>query len=217
MSADIFTSKIELAKHLRQIRKTVYMTSGGFDPMHVGHLRCIQETVKKARADGGVVVVIVNDDAFLMRKKGYSFMPHEERMEIIGGIEGVDFVTGWDDGSQTVTGAIEILRPHYFTKGGDRDASANVPEFDLCEKINCKVLFNVGGGKIQSSSTLVNSAKEHLTTAIDALDTLYPDVGEPEDFVPWQCDDARDDARKARGYLEDIVDGCTNDYGVCNE
>ena len=87
-------------------------------------------------------------------------MPHNERMEIVAGIEGVDYVLGWDDGTQTVTGAIEALKPQYFTKGGDRDSAQNVPEFELCEKIECKVIFNVGGGKIRSSSDLAKLAKE---------------------------------------------------------
>ena len=123
--------------------------------MHVGHLRCLRSTYTLASSNNGVVVVIVNDDGFLLRKKGYAFMPIDERMEIIDGVKGVDVVTTWDDMSQTVTGAIDIIRPNFFTKGGDRTGASNVPEFDLCEKINCEVIFGVGGGKIQSSSSLV--------------------------------------------------------------
>ncbi len=147
--------------------RDIYVTSGGFDPMHVGHLRCIQGTVQLAddsnNWDRGIVIVIVNGDGFLERKKGYAFMPHEERMEIIAGIEGVDYVVGWDDGSQTVTGAIDIIRPNYFTKGGDRVDADTVPEFRLCGDIGCKVIFNVGGGKVQSSSELVDFASRHTT------------------------------------------------------
>jgi len=140
------------------------MTSGGFDPLHIGHARCILETGNLANSpsrhhvgDRGLVVVVVNGDGFLYRKKGYAFMNETERMEIIDSLKGVDFVTSWDDGGQTVTGAIELLRPSYFTKGGDRNSSQNVPEFDMCEKIGCKVLFNIGGDKIQSSSELVGN------------------------------------------------------------
>jgi D-beta-D-heptose 7-phosphate kinase/D-beta-D-heptose 1-phosphate adenosyltransferase len=86
-------------------------------------------------------------------------MPEAERIEIIAGVGGVDYVVPWDDGSQTVVGALEVLRPDVFTKGGDRDAAANVPEFDLCDSIGCKVLFGIGGGKIQSSSDLVKSIR----------------------------------------------------------
>ena len=154
----------ELVIELKGMGFPVYCTSGGFDPLHVGHLRCIQHTANmcqggpKGRGETGIFVVIVNGDGFLYRKKGYAFMPHHERMEIVAGIEGVDYVLGWDDGTQTVTGAIETLKPKYFTKGGDRDSAANVPEFDLCEEIGCTVMFNIGGGKIRSSSELAKAA-----------------------------------------------------------
>ena len=139
--------------------RTCVVTSGGFDPMHVGHLRCLQNSAEIARQNKVQLVVIVNGDGFLHRKKGFAFMPEAERAEIIAGIAGVDAVVLWDDGTQFVTGALEILRPIIFTKGGDRDSAANVPEFDLCEKIGCKVMFGVGGGKVQSSSDLVKAAR----------------------------------------------------------
>lgn len=139
--------------------KGCVVTSGGFDPMHVGHLRCLQESAIIASAHSLPLVVIVNGDGFLMRKKGFAFMPHDERMEIIAGVRGVDFVVGWDDGSQTVTGAVGILHPLIFTKGGDRDSEQNVPEFVLCKEIGCHVYFGVGGGKIQSSSDLVKAVR----------------------------------------------------------
>ena len=137
------------------------VTSGGFDPMHVGHLRCLIESSEIAQKAGKRtrLAVIVNGDGFLLRKKGYAFMPENERMEIIAGVRGVDYVVPWDDGGQTVTGALAILKPFAFTKGGDRDAASNVPEFDLCEQMGTQVIFNVGGGKIQSSSTLVDAMK----------------------------------------------------------
>ena len=154
----IYDSIQELKRELDRLGFDIYVTSGGFDPLHVGHLRCIQDGAEMAqRAADGVLVVIVNDDGFLERKKGYSFMPCEERMEIIAGIEGVDYVVRWDDSSQTVVGALEILEPQYFLKGGDRDNRGNVPEFDVCKELDCKVVFNVGGGKIQSSSKLVQN------------------------------------------------------------
>ena len=147
-------------RKFKKLGGKIYLTSGGFDPLHVGHLRCIQATVKLAENDtNAVVIIIVNDDGFLIRKKGYAFMPIAERMEIIAGIHGVDAVTTWDDGGQTVTGAIALLEPDYFTKGGDRTDSSNVPEFKICQDINCKIIFGVGGLKIQSSSNLVNNMK----------------------------------------------------------
>ena len=68
----------------------VYMTSGGFDPLHVGHLRCIQGTADLAEQHNGKVLVLVNGDQFLIDKKGQPFMEIEERLEIVAGLRGVD-------------------------------------------------------------------------------------------------------------------------------
>jgi len=159
--AEIFESVEDLRTHADIYNERLIVTSGGFDPMHVGHLRCLIESADLAREAGGKtrLAVIVNGDGFLLRKKGYAFMPEAERMEIIAGVKGVDYVVPWDDGSQTVTEALRVLKPFAFTKGCDRDAATNVPEFDLCEEMGTQVIFNVGGGKIQSSSTLVNALK----------------------------------------------------------
>lgn len=139
----------------------VYMTSGGFDPLHVGHLRCILATVDMAEKDGGYVAIIVNGDSFLERKKGKPFMKAAERAEIIAGIRGVDAAIIWDDGGQTVIGAIAELRPDFFTKGGDRAAPEDIPEWDICTEVGCQVIFNVGGGKVQSSSWLIEGVENN--------------------------------------------------------
>lgn len=93
-------------------------------------------------------------------------MPLKERMEIIDAIEGVDYVVPWETGGdQTVCGALEILRPQYFTKGGDRTDFTNIPEWDVCKKLNCEIIANVGfGGKVQSSSDLVGRMKKNEST-----------------------------------------------------
>jgi len=137
----------------------IVMTSGGFDPMHVGHLRCILESSKIAHDNGYKLVVVVNGDGFLSRKKGYAFMDVAERMEITDGVKGVDYVTTWDDGSQVVSGAVLQLRPSIFTKGGDRTDRSNIPEYYVCESVGCDVITGVGGGKIQSSSDLIAKVK----------------------------------------------------------
>ena len=156
----------------RSNQRPIYMTSGGFDPLHIGHVRCIKATVARAQNKDihpwqmkGIVVVVVNADSFLQRKKGYAFMPLEERMEIIDAIDGVDYVVSWEtDGDQTVCGAIEILKPTYFTKGGDRFDASTIPEWDICQKINCEIITGVGvGGKVQSSSALVERAMQYET------------------------------------------------------
>lgn len=156
----IFKNVHELRAYCDANNEELVVTSGGFDPMHVGHLRCLQGSAVIAECTLNTkLAVIVNDDGFLLRKKGYAFQPIAERLEIIAGVEGVDYVVPWDDGSQEVTNALEVLRPIAFTKGGDRDRAENVPEFDLCKRIDCQVYFGVGGGKIQSSSTLVDKIK----------------------------------------------------------
>ena len=147
--------------------RDIILTSGGFDPLHVGHLRCIKATASFAKnaktfakANQPLVVVLVNCDDFLKAKKGYAFMPLQDRMEIINGIAGVDVVLPWryvnDD--FTVVKAINTLRPKYFTKGGDRNNSTNIPEWEICQQVGCKVLTGMGGEKIRSSSELVEAA-----------------------------------------------------------
>lgn len=153
----------ELIEELEELRDhspfqgtKIVATSGGFAPIHIGHIRCIQESASIAAHQYGVLIVIVNGDGFLTHKKGKVFMPLEERMEIVDALRGVDYTVGWDDGSQTVVGALELIRPTVFAKGGDRSSSKVVPEFDICEKIGCRVVFGVGGkDKIQSSSNLI--------------------------------------------------------------
>jgi bifunctional ADP-heptose synthase (sugar kinase/adenylyltransferase) len=155
----------DLIQELEGKDVAIYATSGGFDPLHIGHLRCLQAThylsMDTVRSGGksGVVVVFVNGDGFLYRKKGYAFMPLQERMEIISGLSCVDYIVPWDDGTQTVIGAIEQLKPSYFCKGGDRDDPKVIPEWEVCQRVGTQVLFGVGGTKVQSSSKLVEKAE----------------------------------------------------------
>lgn len=133
--------------------KTI-MVSGGFDPIHVGHVRMILDASRY-----GNVIVVANSDDWLMRKKGYVFMPWEERAEIISSIRGVISVERVDDSDNSVCEAIERLRPDYFANGGDRKIG-NTPEVDLCSKLGINLIWNVGGEKIQSSSDLVAATKQ---------------------------------------------------------
>lgn len=131
--------------------KTI-MVSGGFDPLHIGHLRMIKEA-----AQHGKVIVVVNSDAWLLRKKGFIFMPFEERKEIIEGYAEVDRVEAVDDSDGTVCEALWRVKPTYFANGGDR-TSNNTPEMRVCEQLDIEMLWGVGGGKIQSSSEMVAKA-----------------------------------------------------------
>ena len=136
--------------------KTI-MVSGGFDPIHIGHIRMIRDA-----ANWGRVIVVINSDEWLIRKKGYAFMPYKERAEIIGNIKGVSVVTNVNDADGTVCDALRHHRPNAFANGGDRKKD-NTPEMDVCEELGIQTLWNIGGkDKPQSSSWLVNKAMEQL-------------------------------------------------------
>ena len=130
-------------------RKTICV-SGGFDPVHIGHLRMMQ-----AASEYGDVIAIVNSDKWLMRKKGYIFMPFEERCEIIRGFACVFNTTYAKDDDDTVCEALKRIKPDYFANGGDRKRD-NTPEMEVCTEHGIRLLWNIGGRKIQSSSELVD-------------------------------------------------------------
>jgi D-beta-D-heptose 7-phosphate kinase/D-beta-D-heptose 1-phosphate adenosyltransferase len=123
--------------------------SGGFDPIHDGHIALIREAAKH-----GDVIVILNSDEWLKRKKGYAFMDYQQRSAIIYAIKGVLDVVPADDGDGTVCATLAKLRPDYFANGGDRKPD-NTPELRLCTELGIKPLFNIGGEKVASSSEIV--------------------------------------------------------------
>lgn len=136
------------------MNEKIVCVSGGMDPIHVGHVRMILEASKF-----GDVVVILNSDQWLLRKKGFSFMPWEERAEILRAIRGVVDVVRVNDEDGTVCEALRRIKPDYFANGGDRK-NENTPEVSLCLELDIKMLWCVGGEKIQSSSELVSLASK---------------------------------------------------------
>lgn len=132
----------------------VIALSGGFDPLHVGHVRMINHA-----AAYGQVVIILNSDEWLMRKKGYVFMPYEERAEILLSLRSVSAVRKVDDTDDSVCEALKRISPDLFGNGGDR-TNKNTPEKELCEKLGIELVWNLGGPKIQSSSELVAKTKD---------------------------------------------------------
>ena len=140
----------------------VMILSGGFDPVHVGHLRMIQAAAEMADE----VVVGVNSDDWLLRKKGYVFMPHTERTEIIQGFDGCAKAVGFDDDDNTASDLLRAVREMHpdktiaFGNGGDR-TSDNIPETPAAEEARIELVWSVGGGKVQSSSTLVADGRKN--------------------------------------------------------
>ena len=128
---------------------SIVMVSGGFDPLHVGHARLILGASRY-----GAVCVALNSDAWLIRKKGYMLMPWEERAEILLMMQHVSRVVAVDDADGTVCVALAALRPDCFANGGDRTA-ANQFEAAACRVLGIQQLFGIGGGKVQSSSNLI--------------------------------------------------------------
>lgn len=142
-------------------QKKVVMVSGGFDPIHIGHVRYMQEAKKL----GDKLIVVLNNDNWLKLKKGYSFMPEKERKEIIEALHCVDevIVTGHSKNTKDITVCKELrkIKPHIFANGGDRKPDGDpVPEVSLCEELGIEIVYNVGhGGKVRSSSLLVKQAQ----------------------------------------------------------
>lgn len=147
----------------RQKKKLkVVAVSGGFDPVHIGHVRMF----KTARKLGDRLVVILNNDNWLKKKKGYAFMPGKERKEILENIRWVDKVvlTGHSKNptDMSVCRELEKIKPDIFANGGDRKLD-NIPEVAVCDKYHIKMVFNVGhGGKVQSSSWLLKNYFEKI-------------------------------------------------------
>ena len=144
--------------------KTVVIITGGFDPLHCGHI----EYIHAARELGDILIVGVNSDEWLVRKKGRSFMPFEDRIAIIGALEGVDYAIPFNDRDNSAKDAITWARRVYpvctivFANGGDRTAD-NIPEMDVQDD-NLEFVFGVGGkDKTNSSSWILEEWKAAKT------------------------------------------------------
>lgn len=163
--------------------KTV-LVSGGFDPIHIGHVRMIQDAKKL----GDKLIVAINNDNWLKKKKGFVFMPQTERKEVIEAIYGVDEVIFTDHEpdpqDMSICSVLRKIRPHIFANGGDQ-TKHTIPEIPVCEEIGCEMIFNVGwGGKVQSSSFLAGqfnkSLNEHELKCSNPQD--YRNSGEVKKF-----------------------------------
>ena len=143
---------------------TVVVITGGFDPLHSGHISYINA----ARKLGDILVVGVNSDEWLVRKKGRSFMPFEDRISIIQSLQGVDYAIPFNDLDNSAKDAITWARRVYpedkiiFANGGDRTLN-NIPEMDIVDD-NLEFVFGVGGeDKANSSSWILEEWKAPKT------------------------------------------------------
>ena len=130
----------------------VVLVSGGFDPLHIGHVRMFEDAKKL----GDRLVVVTNSDEWLKRKKGKSFMRQEDRKEMIEAIDCVDEVFVLESNVDHVCEALEKYKPNVFANGGDRRNAEDIPEAKICEELGIEMIFEVGGGKIRSSSELLD-------------------------------------------------------------
>jgi len=135
--------------------ETIVLITGGFDPIHSGHLAYITEAKKL----GDTLVVGLNSDDWLTRKKGQPFMPFEERLEVLRHIQEIDYIINFDDYDNTAKQAIREVRKKFkkdkiiFANGGDR-TNDNIPEMDVDVK-NVEFVFGVGGEDKKNSSSWI--------------------------------------------------------------
>lgn len=128
--------------------------SGGFDPIHPGHIAMIEGASKY-----GEVHIVVNSDDWLVRKKGFFFQPWKDRKKILEAYTPHIHVV--DDSDGTVCEALRRIHPDYFGNGGDRKKD-NTPELDVCTELGIEPVFELGGGKYSSSSEL--NARKRVQT-----------------------------------------------------
>ena len=131
----------------------IVLVTGGFDPLHSGHLAYL----KAARKLGDKLIVGINSDDWLIRKKGKNFLPEQERHEILSAIRYVDGCILFNDEDDTAIEAIKNVKMLFpfaqliFANGGDR-TSNNVPEM-IFEDV--QFIFGVGGEDKKNSSSWI--------------------------------------------------------------
>lgn len=142
-----------------------YIVSGGFDPIHEGHISMIKAA--KERSDG--VILLLNSDEWLIRKKGKNFMNFNTRKVICENIKGVIEAFAFDDRDNSASDGIKKVREKYpddelvFANGGDRTKD-NIPESSICKELNVRLEFGVGGSnKANASSKILKEYEAKLT------------------------------------------------------
>lgn len=155
------------------MERPIVLLSGGFDPYHDGHAKMFADA-----ANIGDICVILNSDAWLIKKKGKYFMNLVQRADVLSSVSGVIYV--WE--SLTLNDVSEDIikisklgfvsgRQVLFGKGGDRNAT-NTPEQKICEELNIPVIFGLGGNNNQSSSKILERWKNSTEIKISALSSF---------------------------------------------
>ena len=140
----------------------IILVSGGFDPIHSGHIYLIANASKY-----GDVVVLLNSDAWLIQKKGKEFLPYKEREMIMNALKSVIDVIAFDDSDKTCIDGIRKAIEKYpnqkikFANGGDRkENTAPKPETIYCEQNKVETLWEIGGEKTNSSSWILKKWRQ---------------------------------------------------------
>ena len=144
-----------------KIMPNIILISGGFDPIHSGHIKLINDANKY-----GDVIVLLNSDEWLRNKKGKEFLSFDERKIIMKNIKGVIDVIEFEDSDKTCIDGIKKAKSLYknniikFANGGDRN-NETTPEKEFCDKNDIETLFGIGGNdKSNSSSWILKKWKE---------------------------------------------------------
>ncbi|MCB9816287.1 adenylyltransferase/cytidyltransferase family protein [Candidatus Nomurabacteria bacterium] len=136
--------------------------SGGFDPIHPGHIAMIESA-----SEYGEVHIVLNSDDWLVRKKGFFFQPWIDRKKILEAY--TPYIHTVDDSDGTVCESLKRIKPDYFGNGGDRKSS-NTPELVVCTELGIQPIFELGGGKYNSSSEI--NARKKVSTRWGWYDVL---------------------------------------------
>ena len=153
----VITDRKSLAAILSGLRasgKTIVLTNGVFDLLHVGHLRCLED----ARSRGDLLVVAVNSDesASSLKGDGQPIMSCAERMEMLSGLWFVDYVTNFDE--ETADELLRQLHPTMYAKGTDYSLKT-LPEKAVVKELDIKPVF-VGGKKGHSTSKVIEAVRK---------------------------------------------------------